>query len=176
MAAMGRPVDLMLYVGNRSGLRVGEIAGLRIGDLAWLGEGLIRVAHSYDGPLKEDKGGVGKVKWVPAALDAEEVLGAWVGNGRSRGRETMPWCSPYQAAKPQKRRRSGQWEGFRKEHLEDCWDAAKEKVNASGREERVPPEMTLYQATRQQLRHAQPGGRRPPRRGQRGEWDTRRPC
>lgn len=34
-------------------MRLGEACGLRIGDLDFLHEGVIRVAHSYGGPLKE---------------------------------------------------------------------------------------------------------------------------
>jgi hypothetical protein len=68
----------MFYLGNRSGLRTlrtGEIAGLRMSDLGFLGEGVIRARYSYDGPLKEDKDGTGKVKWVPAAEDARRCWG-----------------------------------------------------------------------------------------------------
>jgi hypothetical protein len=35
-------------------------------DLGYLKDGLIRMRYSYDGPLKEDKGEVGKMKWGPA--------------------------------------------------------------------------------------------------------------
>ena len=71
IAALGPEVGLMFYLANGSGMRLGEACGLKIGDLDFLDEGVIRVAHSYGGPLKEDRRGEGKVKWVPAPLDAE---------------------------------------------------------------------------------------------------------
>jgi hypothetical protein len=58
----------MLYLGNRSGLRTGEIAGLRMADMEYLKDRAIRVRYSYGGPLKEDKGGTGKMKWVPQCV------------------------------------------------------------------------------------------------------------
>jgi integrase len=148
MVTMPRPVDLMFYVGNRSGLRVGEIAGLRMGDLCWLREGLIRVAHSYDGPLKEDKDRTGKVKWVPAGIDAEDVLGPWLRERTENGAREDDLVFPFAAVKPQNRRRKLNWTGYRKEHIEDCWDAAKAKVNTDARTDPVLAEMTFYEATR----------------------------
>jgi integrase len=74
MRALGAPWDAIFFLGNRSGLRLGEILGLRIGDLDDLGAGVIRVAHSYDGPLKEDRLAIGKTKWAPAPGDAAAVL------------------------------------------------------------------------------------------------------
>jgi len=75
----------MFYLGNRSGLRTGEAAGLRMSDLAFVDEGVIRVRFSYDGPLKEDKKGEGKVKWVPAPEDCNEFLGPWLAQRRAQG-------------------------------------------------------------------------------------------
>jgi hypothetical protein len=72
------PISFMFYLCNRSGLRTGEAAGLRMSDMAFVEEGLIRVRFSYDGPLKEDKKGEGKVKWVPAPEDCGEFLGPWI--------------------------------------------------------------------------------------------------
>jgi integrase len=68
----------MFYLGNRSGLRTGEAAGLRMSDLGFLTEGVVRARFSYDGPLKEDKKGTGKVKWTPAPDDVDAVLGPWL--------------------------------------------------------------------------------------------------
>jgi integrase len=67
--ALGPNLGLMFATCNRGGLRVGEVAGLRIGDTDTLpAEGVLRVRHSYDGRLKEDKGGpVRKVKYTPIA-------------------------------------------------------------------------------------------------------------
>lgn len=50
-----------------------------------LADGIIRVGRSYGGPLKEDKTGAGRSKWVPAPIDAEKALGPWLEKGR-RGR------------------------------------------------------------------------------------------
>jgi len=83
--ALPTPVNLMFYLGNRSGLRTGEAAGLRLSDLGFLGEGSIRVRFSYDGPLKEDKHNEGKVKWVPAPDDATDALGGWLARRRAEG-------------------------------------------------------------------------------------------
>ena len=52
IAKLPEPINLMFYLGNRSGLRTGEIAGLRMSDLGFLGEGVIRARYSYNGPLK----------------------------------------------------------------------------------------------------------------------------
>src|SRR5205085_6217241 len=77
--ALRKPIDYMFYLCNRSGLRTGEVAGLRISDMGFLDEGLIRVRYQYDGrALKEDKRNAGKVKFVPAPEDAEEILGPWL--------------------------------------------------------------------------------------------------
>jgi len=73
IAALDEPVNFMFYLANRSGLRTGEAAGLRMSDLSFVDEGIIRVRFSYDGPLKEDKKGEGKVKWVPAPEDCAQV-------------------------------------------------------------------------------------------------------
>jgi integrase len=74
--ALPSPVRLFFYLGNRTGMRLGEIAGLRMADLRFLDERAIRVRFTYDGaPLKEDKRGTGKCKWVPAPADASAVFG-----------------------------------------------------------------------------------------------------
>jgi len=52
MVLLPEPINLMFYLGNRSGLRTGELAGLRMSDLDYLKDGAIRVRYSYDGPLK----------------------------------------------------------------------------------------------------------------------------
>ena len=87
MRALAEPVNLMFYLGNRSGLRTGEICGLRMSDLMFLGEGAIRACKSYGGPLKEDKDGDGKVKWVPAPADWETFLGIWIKRRKLQGGE-----------------------------------------------------------------------------------------
>src|SRR4051794_26972596 len=68
--ALPVPVRYVFWIGNRSGLRPDEARGLRLSDMAWLEEGAIRVRFSGDGPLKEDRRGQGRVKWVPANAEA----------------------------------------------------------------------------------------------------------
>lgn len=128
--ALPEPVGLMFYLGNRSGLRLGEIAGLRLADLDGLAEGAIRVRFSYDGPLKEDKAGVGKVKWVPAAEDAAALLSPWLANRRAQGAGPESFLFPCA-------NRGGSY--YRKEYIEGCWERASERLGLS---------MTWYQATR----------------------------
>ena len=128
IARLREPINLMFYLGNRSGLRTGEIAGLRMSDLGFLGEGSIRVRYSYDGPLKEDKDGTGKVKWVPAAEDAAEVLGPWLARRRAQGAapEDLVFVAP----------RGG---CFGKVYLNRRWREASEECGLS---------VTWYQGTR----------------------------
>jgi integrase len=99
LVELPEPANLMFYLGNRSGMRPGEVAGLTMGDFAWLSEGIIRVGHSYGGPLKEDNLGEGRMKWVPAALDAETVIGPAPRRGRDRRGPRVP-VQPGQAAEP----------------------------------------------------------------------------
>jgi integrase len=84
-AALPEPVNLMFFVGLTSGCRLMEIAGLRLSDLDELAEGTIRVRYSGAGPLKEDRRGVGKTKFVPAPADATAVLGSWLERRRAAG-------------------------------------------------------------------------------------------
>jgi hypothetical protein len=92
--------------------------------LDFLKEGVIRVAHSYGGPLKEDKRGEGKVKWVPAPADAEQVLTLHLKRRRLKGAKAEDLVFPFVPAKPQNRRRTSEWTGYRKEYLEQCWEEA----------------------------------------------------
>jgi integrase len=121
---------MMFYLGNRSGLRLGEISGLRISDLDGLAEGSLRVRFSYDGPLKEDKAGIGKVKWAPAAEDAAALLGRWLAKRRAEGAGPEDYLFPCA-------NRGGSY--YRKEFIEACWEDAAEALGLS---------MTWYQATR----------------------------
>jgi len=130
MSALPEPVDLMFYLGNRSGPRTGEIVGLRMADLGYLDEGVIRVRFSYDGPLKEDKKGTGKVKWIPAADDAQTVLGPWLDARRVAG------AGPEDLVFPCSTRASGL---YGRRYLERCWEAAAPKHGVR---------LTWYQATR----------------------------
>jgi len=88
MRALTLPFSLIFYVGNRSGLRLSEITALRLSDLDELEDGVVRVRHAGDdgcGPLKEDKTGGGKVKYVPAPSDAIAVLGPHLERRRAVG-------------------------------------------------------------------------------------------
>lgn len=78
MAKLGEDLGRMFYLCRFTGMRLGEACGLRVSDMAWAGQGKIRVARSYGGPLKEDKDDKGITKWVPAPQDALDVLGAIV--------------------------------------------------------------------------------------------------
>lgn len=127
----------MFYLGNRSGLRTGEIAGLRMSDLSFADEGVIRVRYSYAGPLKEDKNGGGKVKWVPCPDDWKEHLGPWLKKREAAGAEPehLVFPGPRNADMP-----------CRKEYIEGVWVRAVENLAA-----RKPPfevGLTWYEATR----------------------------
>lgn len=137
IAALPEPVNLMFYLGNRSGLRTGEIAGLRLADLGYLKNRLVRVRYSYDGPLKEDKGSKGKMKWAPAPADATQMLGMWLKRRKLQGAQAEDLVFPAPASPNSKRR--GSWTGYRKEHVEDCSDRAAKACRVS---------LTWYQATR----------------------------
>lgn len=132
IAELPSPVNMMFYLGNRSGLRTGEICGLRVSDLSFLGEGVIRVRFSYEGPLKEDKGGKGKAKFVPAATDTAAVIGRWLVQRQAEGAGPEHLVFPRKSGKP------------------GCWSDT--LVSRAWREtaERVEPtqKLTWYQATR----------------------------
>jgi integrase len=131
------PINYMFYLGNRSGLRTGEAAGLRMSDMDFLDEGIIRVRFSYDGPLKEDKKGEGKVKWVPAPEDIGEFLGPWLAQREAQG------AGPEDRVFPCARRKGL---CYRKEYIEACWEGAAPKH--VGARDNGKPTTTWYQATR----------------------------
>lgn len=145
VSALPEPVNLMFYIGNRSGLRTGEIAALRMADMDFLKEGVIRVRFSYGGPLKEDKKGTGKMKWVPAADDADAVLGPWLKRRRAQG--AGPEALVFECAS-----RDGSW--YRKEFVEACWEkVAPQFVGTKVRRggdgtEKTHVALTWYEATR----------------------------
>jgi len=149
IAELEEPINFMFYLANRSGLRSGEAAGLRMSDLAFVDEGLIRVRFSYDGPLKEDKKGEGKVKWVPAPEDCSQFLGPWLDQRRAQG------AGPEDRVFPCARRKG---RCYRKEYIEQCWEKAAPALvgsktvtikKKSGELVGVQrPTMTWYEATR----------------------------
>jgi len=128
--ALPEPVGLMFYLGNRSGLRTGEIAGLRMADLDGLADGAIRVRFTYAGPLKEDKAGIGKVKWAPAPDDAPAFLGPWLAQRRAQG------AGPEDFVFPCANRGASH---YRKEYIEGCWERVAKSLSLA---------LTWYQATR----------------------------
>jgi integrase len=135
--ALPEPANLIFWLGNRSGMRPGEAAGVTMADFAWLHEGVIRVGHSYGGPLKEDRRGVGKVKWVPATSDAAAVVGPWLARRRAEGAGDSDLVFPYCGGSD--RPRQSRWTGYKKEHLQSLWEAARKVVGV---------DLTIYQATR----------------------------
>lgn len=128
--ALPEPIHYMFYLGNRSGLRTGEICGIRMSDLEDLAGGVIRVRHSYDGRLKEDKNLEGKTKWVPAADDCESFLRAWLVARKNQGAgpESYVFPSPKYENKP-----------ATKDWLDKHWNLVRAKLKL---------EVTWYQATR----------------------------
>lgn len=99
LSKMDVPYNFIFYLGNRSGMRPGEIVGLRISDFDFVDEGVLRVRGQYDGqPLKEDKRGEGKVKWVPAPADVEVVLGPWLAQRQAAGAQPEDHAFPEQVA------------------------------------------------------------------------------
>jgi integrase len=128
MGELPDPFRLMFYVGNRAGMRLGEICGLRLSDVEDLAAGAFRVRYSYNGPLKEDKAGSGKVKWTPAPADAVDVLGPWIARRRAEGAEPEAFLFVREHGRH-----------FRKEHVEYRWERAAEALGLN---------LTWYQATR----------------------------
>jgi integrase len=124
------PLNYMFYLGNRSGLRTGEICGLRLSDFGFIGEGIIRVRFSYDGPLKEDKDEQGKVKWVPAPDDCEAFVGPWVAAREAAGVGPEGYVFPSHAH-PDRH--------YSKRHIERQWEEIRERQDLG---------LTWYQATR----------------------------
>lgn len=69
IAELEEPINFIFCLANRFGFRTGEAKDLRMSDLSFVDEGIIRVRFSYDGSLKEDKRGEGRVKWGSAPED-----------------------------------------------------------------------------------------------------------
>ena len=143
VAAIGSPFDLMLTLGNRTGMRLGELCGLRLKDLDYLAKGYITVSHSYDGPLKEDKRGEGKVKTVPAPVDAAEAFKMHVARRKLQG--AKPDDLVFVPTKMLSRR-SG-WAGIRRETVKYAWWRACKAVGLVGDDGKTPV-LTFYGATR----------------------------
>ena len=77
------------------------------------------------------------MKWVPAPADAREFFGIWLKRRKLNGAKAEDLVFPAPPS-PNGKRRS-EWAGYRKEHLEDCWDEAAKACKVA---------LTWYQATR----------------------------
>ncbi|MFL5306344.1 MAG: tyrosine-type recombinase/integrase, partial [Polyangia bacterium] len=128
MRELPDPFSLMYYIGNRAGMRLGEICGLRLSDVADLAAGAFRVRYSYSGPLKEDKGGGGKVKWAPAPADAAAVLGPWIARRHAEGADDEAFLFMREHGRH-----------FRKEHVQYRFQRATDRLGLN---------LTWYGATR----------------------------
>lgn len=137
--AMASPYRYMFYICNRSGLRPGEVVGLRMSDLAQLRKGVLRVGHSYDGPLKEDKNGVGLTKPAPASDDLQEKLAPWLEQRERDGAQSSDLLFPLM------RTRSRHEPSFRAQHdkLRREFYSARDRVGL--------PKMTLKDSGRHSM-------------------------
>ena len=129
IAALPDPVNMMLALANRTGLRLGEVCGLRLSDLDTIPKGFLTVSHSYANPLKEDRHGNGKVKKAPAPVDVAEALKMHVARRRLQG--AGPDDLLFVPTKTSKRPRANDWRGFKKENIRDLWWAACGQEGAS---------------------------------------------
>ena len=144
IAALPDPVNMMLALANRTGLRLGEVCGLRLSDLDTIPKGFLTVSHSYANPLKEDRRGVGKVKKAPAPVDVAEALKMHVARRRLQG--GGPDDLLFVPTKTSKRPRANDWRGFKKENIRDLWWAACKTAKLVDDEDK--PTVTWYGSTR----------------------------
>jgi len=79
------------------------------------------------------------MKWVPAAEDANAFLKVHLARRKVNGAIGEDLAFPFEPEKPQNRRRTSAWPGYRKEHIEHCWNRAAKDVGLV---------LTWYQATR----------------------------
>lgn len=147
LSVLPYPIDLMLALGNRTGMRLGEICGLRMSDLDHLAKGFVTVSRSYAGPLKEDdqEGNIRREKKVPAPADAEEALKLHLARRRLNGAKADDLV--FAPVKPPKRRRRVAWSGFNRGHINDVWRTACKAVGLVGEDGRTPT-VSWYGATR----------------------------
>lgn len=144
VAAIGSPFDMMLTLGNRTGMRLGELCGLQMKDLDYLDRGYITVSHSYDGPLKEDKRGEGKVKTVPAPVDAAEAFKMHLARRKLQG--AKPEDLVFVPSEIRSSRKSG-WGGIPKKMVHYHWVKACRAAGLVGEDGKTPA-LTFYGATR----------------------------
>jgi hypothetical protein len=157
-AALPEPVNLIFWLGYRSGMRPGEAAGVTLGEFACVHEGAIRVGHSDGGPLKEDRRAVGKVKWVTGERGCRGGNRALV--GAASGREGYGSRPRLSLLRRERSAAPTSWAGFKKEHLQSLWEAARAAVGV---------ELTILPGHAAQLRVQAPQRRRAAGAGQRGD-------
>lgn len=149
MEALPADLALMFYIANRSGLRTGEAAGLTMGDMDWIGVGKIRVAHSWGGPLKEDRRGTGKLKWAPAPDDLADRMCLHLGRRRlaGAGPTDLVFVAPVRTGG---RLRKVTWLGYKYEFIRDRWQEASKAAGI---------DLTWYESTRHTMvsRHLNAG-------------------
>jgi integrase len=125
-------------------MRVGESAGLRMSDLEWLREGTIRVRYSFNGELKESKNGSKPDKWVPAPIDAVDVLKLHIHRRRLQGAGAEDLVFPYANASRFGKVRSSEWKdwaGWHPKEIRAKWRAACDKLG-------LPKDLTFYSSSR----------------------------
>ncbi len=130
MKALPEHIALMFYLATGAACVRARSRGSRSPTSPILAKGTIRVRYSYDGPLKEDKQGVGKVKWVPAPDDAETVFEKHMAARKAAKAEPEDFL--FACAN-----REGSF--YRKEFIEKAWEVATAKCGV---------ELTWYEATR----------------------------
>jgi len=120
MGALPYPLDLALWLGNRTGLRLGETFGLRLSDLTGLHDKqpTIRVARSFAGPMKESKHGEWRVKYVPAPSDTAKVLGKLIAARKAVGGPDSLLFVPETTAG---RSTNDDWAGFLPHTINALW-------------------------------------------------------
>jgi len=144
MAELPTDLGLMFYLARFAGMRVGEAAGLRMSDLDWLDEGTIRVRHSFFGELKESKNGSKPVKWVPAPIDATDVLGLHIKRRKVQGAGPEDLVFPYSKPGILGKARSTDWKdwgGWHPKEMRKKWRAACDALKLS-------KDLTFYGSSR----------------------------
>jgi integrase len=141
MAAMPDDLGLMFYLSRFAGLRPGEVAALRMSDMEWVGEGTIRTRHSFNGELKESKNGSKPVKWVPAPVDAADVLGLHLKRRKLQGAGPEDLVFLYTRPGILGRKRTDPkwagWGGWHRKEMQDQWRAACDKLG-------LPKDLKFY--------------------------------
>ncbi len=144
MAEMPGDLGLIFYLARFAGMRVGEAAGLRMSDLEWLADGAIRVRYSFNGELKESKNGSKPDKWVPAPIDAVDVLKLHLHRRRLQGAGAEDLVFPYSKTSIAGKVRSSEWKnwgGWHPKEMRAKWRAACDTLG-------LPKDLTFYSSSR----------------------------